>query len=402
MRKLVFLVVLVLLLVGVFLGYKWLSSLDDPGFILLGINGWSLESTFVLFCLFLILAFVLFYVFFRFLGWLLKTPGRMKNKRNSIRFNRSQEALVAGLVDAAEGNWERAEKILIKHASSSGAPVLHYLNAARAAHSRGALVKRDEYLREAANLAGSDVVVGLTEAELNLAENEFDRAVETLTKLHSLHPTHATVLKLLHQAYKKAQNWEGLKKILPVLNEQKVLMEAEVKLLEIDVFGMQLKKSIASKSIDVIESEWREIPEPIKAVPSVASLYYSAMIELGEGGRLEADLVRLISSKWNSSLLDLFAAIESHDPGQQLSIAERWLPAHPQDAQLMRILGKLYFKQGQLLEAEQSLSKSIAQEASVEAYRVLGDVCYSQGDKDKAITCYKQALVLSDKSPERD
>jgi len=117
--------------------------------------------------------------------------------------------LIAGLVDSAEGNWEKAEKILIKHASHSGAPLIHYLTAARAAQSRGAFDKRDEYLQKAAAQApGSDVAIGLTQAELHLSGNQFEQALETLTKLQSIDPTHASVLKLLHQTYRHIGDWK--------------------------------------------------------------------------------------------------------------------------------------------------------------------------------------------------
>ncbi len=376
--------------------YRWLGQLDDPGFVLIGINGWSIETSVVFFVIVLAISFVAAYGIVRVLGWTLNSPARLKAKRKNINFNRSQQALIAGLVDAAEGNWEKAENILIKHASQSGAPLLHYLTAARAAQSRGALAKRDEYLRQATRQApGSDIVVGLTEAELNLAENQFDRALETLTRLHSINPTHASVLKLLHQAYKKAGDWEGLRKLLPVLNEQKILMEADIKLLETEVLSMQLKEVAASGNSEQIQTLWDSIPQHIKSMPGIAAIYFAAMIDAKAAPQIEAELIQALSAKWNPTLLALFGLVDSENINQQLTIAERWLPAHPHDPLLHCILGRLYYKKGEFLQAEQYLAKSISEEPTVQAYQLLGDVHYRQQNKDQAVDCYQSALDLA-------
>jgi len=47
----------------------------------------------------------------------------------------------------------------------------------------------------------------LTQAELHLSGNQFDQALETLTRLQSINPTHASVLKLLHQTYHHIGDW---------------------------------------------------------------------------------------------------------------------------------------------------------------------------------------------------
>jgi HemY protein len=212
-------------LVTVFIVHRWLGTFETPGYVLIGIGSWSMETSLIVFLISLIVGFYVFYLFFRGLGWLLRLPSQVKNRSRNVKFNRSQEALIAGLVGSAEGNWEQAEKVLIKHASHSGAPLIHYLTAAKAAQSRGAYDKRDEYLKKAAAHApGSDVAIGLTQAELHFSANQFEQALETLTKLHSIDATHASVLKLLHQTYQQLGDWQGLRKLLPSLNKNQVLI----------------------------------------------------------------------------------------------------------------------------------------------------------------------------------
>ena len=397
MKKLFyFLGPLLVTIAAAFFVSNWLLGFDNPGYVHMGIGHWSLETSLVVFADYLIIGFYVFYVFFRLLGWLLRLPGQLKNRGKNIKFNRSQEALIAGLVDSAEGNWEKAEKVLIKHASHSGAPLIHYLTAARAAQSRGAFDKRDEYLRKAADQApDSSVVIGLTQAELNLSGNQFEQALETLTRLHSIDPTHASVLKLLHQTYQHVGDWQGIRKLIPSLHTNKVLMEAEVKLLETEAYSQLLKQAAEKGNTEEIQSLWSEIPNFIKTMPGISAIYFAAMINAGAGAEIEQDLADILSVAWDETLLVLFGSIQSNDVSKQLETAEKWSYVHQENAVLLAVMGKLAVKCGDTFKAESYLAKSIAAEPTVQAYQLLGDLLFAQGDKDNATTCYKNGLELA-------
>lgn len=387
---------LLVAIAAAFLANKWLGGFENPGYVLIGIGHWSLETSLIVFVVSLIIVFCVFYIFFRLLGWLLRLPGQFRNRGKNINFDRSHKALIAGLVDSAEGNWERAEKVLIKHASQSGAPLIHYLTAARAAQSRGALDKRDEYLKKAAEGApGSDVAIGLTQAELHLSEKQFEQALETLTRLHSIEPTHASVLKLLHQAYQQAGDWEGIRKLIPSLNTNKVLMEAEIKLLETEAFSKLLKQAAERGSVEDIELLWSEIPSYIRQVKGVSAIYFAAMIDAGAGAKVEGGLSRALSTTWDQTLVVLFGDVQSINVARQLETAEQWLPMHPRDAIFLAVLGKLSMKCGDNQKAETYLTKSISIEPTVPAYQIFGDLLFAQGDKDRASECYKLGLELA-------
>ena len=375
---------------------KWLQGYYNPGYVLIGIGHWSLETSLVVFAVSLIIGFFVFYLFFRLLGWLFRLPGQLKSRGKNIKFNRSQEALIAGLVDSAEGNWERAEKVLIKHASHSGAPLIHYLTAARAAQSRGAFDKRDEYLKKAADQApDSSVLIGLTQAELHLSGNQFEQALETLTRLHSIDPTHANVLKLLHQTYQHVGDWQGIRKLIPSLHTNKILMEAEVKLLETEAYSQLLKQSAEKGNTEEIQSLWSEIPNYIKSMPGISAIYFASMIEAGAGAEIEQNLADVLSVNWDETLVALFGSIQSSNVSKQLETAEKWSYVHQENAVLLAVMGKLAVKCGDNFKAESYLAKSIAAEPTVQAYQLLGDLLFTQGDKDNAIMCYKNGLELA-------
>ncbi|KAF3978209.1 MAG: heme biosynthesis protein HemY [Methylococcales symbiont of Iophon sp. n. MRB-2018] len=379
-----------------FLIQQWLSDYENPGYVLIGFGHWSLETSVLVFAVGQIIVFFVMYLFFRLIGVLLRLPSKMQSKGKSIKFNRSQEALITGLVDSAEGNWEKAEKILIKHASNSGAPLLHYLTAAKAAQSRGAIEKRDEYLRVATEKAGdSDLAVGLTQAELHLSSNQFDQALDKLIRLQSIDPSHASVLKMLHQVYERVGDWEALHKLIPSLHQNKILMEAEVKLLETETLCHLLREAAETGNAEKIDAMWQSIPEHVQAMQGMANIYFAAMIEAGKGVKIEGAIVKTMLNSWNETLLVLYGNIKTEDHKNQLQTAEQWLSVHSGSAVLLRVLGKISIKCYQLEKAEQYLTKSVANNPTVEAYQMLGDVLIKKGDKDKASESYRKGLELA-------
>ncbi len=387
---------LVVAVVAAFVIHNWLTDYNDSGYVLIGLGHWSLETSVVVFAVAQVIGFFLLYVLFRLLGVLLRMPSKLRHKGKNIKFNRSQEALISGLVDSAEGNWEKAEKILIKHASNSGAPLLHYLTAARAAQSRGAIEKRDEYLRKATEQSGdSDIAVGLTQAELHLSANQFDQALETLSKLQSIDSGHASVLKLMHQTYRHLEDWEGLSNLIPSLHQNKVLMEAEVKLLETETYSSLLRQSAEQGNATKIKQVWESIPEHVQSFQGVPAIYFASMIGVGAGSKIEKDVVQAIIKNWDETLLVLYANIEGIDFQKQLQTAEQWLAIHSSSSVLLRILGKISIRCKEMEKAEQYLTKSVGIDETVAAYQMLGDVLIEKGDTAKASESYKKGLELA-------
>lgn len=391
-----FLASLLSAIIAAYLLHSWLAKYNDPGYVLIGFGHWSLESSLTVFTVGVVIGFFVLYNFFRLLGVLLRLPGKITKRRSSIKFNRSQEALISGLFDAADGNWESAEKVLIKHAANSGTPLLHYLTAARAAQSRGALDKRDEYLKKAAEQSSdNNLTVGLTQAELHMSEQQFEQALETLSKLQSINPGHARVLKMMHQAYQHIDDWEGLSRMLPSLQQHKILLETEVKLLQTKTYGNLLKKAAAQHDLQAIQACWAETPDNVKTLPGIANIYFAAMIANGSGTTIENDVIKQLGKHWDSTCLELYSNIESENTERQLQTAEKWLAVYPQDPVLLKVLGKLTHKLGQIEKAEHYLSKSLNIENSVGVCQLLGEVLFEKGDKDKACDYFKRGLKMA-------
>jgi len=325
-----------------------LALLKNAGYVLIGWGQWELELTVVTLVLVFIVGFVLLYAAVRLVSLLVRLPLQVKSKKEAAQAEAAFKSLLQGLKESAEGNWEKAERVLIENAALSSASLVHYLVAARAAHQRGALRERDEYLKKAHEESpDAELAVKLTEAELHLANEDFEQALKSLNRLEKIAPANAQVLRMLHTAYSRLEDWEALGKLLPRLHKNKVLLEAEVRLLEMETYGAMLRDKAKGKDAKALKELWEGFPEHVRQLSDLQPIYFAAMIEAEGGEMVEPALRQALTAHWEEPLVVLYGAIELPDAQIQLHNAERWLGQHPADPILLRILGKLAARAGQ-------------------------------------------------------
>jgi len=397
-KRFAFIVISFLAALGAaFLGVRYLASHGGSGYVIVGIGHWSAESSLLLTSIVLALSFLLFYFAVRLVVTALRLPKILKTRGHEKRSKLSQEALLTGLIESAEGNFETAEKHLIRHAANSGVPLINYLTAARAAQSRGALEQRDEYLKMAQEtMPEAELAIGLTKAELQLSNQQFEDALESLTQLDKIAPSHAAVLRMKHQAYAKAEDWEGLSRLIPNLHANKVMLEAEIKLLETETYSALIRQKAEARDAAALRNLWLDdVPEHIRKSSGIQQLYYAAMIEAGAEAEVEPLVRQALAKEWSETLLVLYGCIHLPDTEQQLATAEGWANAHPNDAILLRVLGKLALRAKQLDKAKSYLTASLAAEPSVEAYQLMGDVLLKQKDPAGACQYFRNGLLFA-------
>ena len=130
---------LIIIALALALGVAAIWAADfEPGFVLLQYGQWSLETSLVVFTAIYILLVVAGYLALRSLVLLKQTPKRINAWKTTQRQKRANQALTRGLITLEEGRWTEAERILVRHATHSETPLLHYLAAARAAQKQQA------------------------------------------------------------------------------------------------------------------------------------------------------------------------------------------------------------------------------------------------------------------------
>lgn len=368
-----------------------LFALPDPGYVLIGFGKYSLETTLLVFVV--VLAVV--YVSLRMLAGLWHVPARVR-RWNYRRESRRQRKLFDGaVIELVEGRPERAERRLARLAYSSETPLDIYLSAARVANQIGAQDRRDYYLKLALERnPKAEIAIALVQAELQLAQAQFDQAQTTLTRLRVLAPRNSQVMRLLMQLYLRQKDWQQLRILLPELQRSQVLNSEQWQRLAAQVYREQILELGASRDLDAMKSGWKQLPSPLQQDEGMQSVYVQELLRQGQLEHAEHVLRDQLRHAWNPRFVYTYGDVAAQDAAAQLSVAESWLDQHPDDPVLLLTLGKISLRNALWGKARSYLESSIAHQPTPEAYRLLGSLLEQLEEPEQAAACYRQGIEL--------
>ena len=362
--------------------------LADPGYVVINFRGYVIEMSVPVlagFAVALVLAV-----------WLVRkiyvAPRRLGETYGRHRAARSGKKLTRGMIEVAEGNLARGEKLLGRAASTSDSPLFNYLQAARAAHLQGRDERRDEWLRlayketpEAAN------AVLLTQAEFQIDREQYEQALATLRRLEEDAKDHAHALALMGRLYFRLEDWDALADILPRLGKN-----AQIRPDVLDTWTIRVHKERLDKAADVevLDQVWKGIPRKQKSDLTLQESYYSGLMRLGLHDRAEKELAGALKSEWRGPLVRLFGLVEATDTTKQLKRAEGWLKNHGEDPDLLLAAARLCLRNELWGKARSYLESVIGMRPTPEAYREYGALLTQMGEANAAADAYRDGLGM--------
>lgn len=364
----------------------------DPGYLLIDIGGWTMETTLVLAMVCLLIAFVIAYFSLRVLASTFRAHRDIQRWRKQRKIRKANESLTHGLIMLAEGNWAAAEKRVLRYAESEPTAMLNYLAAARAAQEQGAYERRDNYLNLAhQNMPSADIAVGLTQAELQLNQKQMEQALATLRRLQQLAPRHKKVLKALAAVYVRLSDWNHLIEMIPDLRKRKVIPDEEILRLEQTAY-MELLTRSENQNYQALEKIWYHIPKEVQNLESILVKYLHGLVRYKKSDIAEPLIRNALKQQWSDKLIHLYGVIDCADIKSQLNNAESWLKSHENNATLLLTLGRLCLRSGLWGKARTYFEASVGAADLPEAYNELGHLLEKLGEPDKAIACYRKGL----------
>ena len=180
------LIILAALLIGSALA---LGMQYDLGYIRISYGHYLIETNFWVGVALFLLLLVISVIVVNLLRGLRRSTGVLSRWLARGSEQRARHRTTKGLLALAEGNWPRARKLLTSAADKAEMPLINYLAAAQAAFESGDHDAVDELLRKAyESTPGSDLAVGITQAQLQLAGNRLEEALATLLRLRNSRP----------------------------------------------------------------------------------------------------------------------------------------------------------------------------------------------------------------------
>jgi HemY protein len=381
-------------------GLAWVLK-EDPGYALLSIGHWTAETSVAVLVVLLVVVFVLLYLLIRFLIRLWHVPRQLKAATRQRRLRRSQQLLVRGMQELAEGRWKAAEITLKKGAAYSKTPALYYLGAARAAQKLNAPERRDGYLHKSDELPDKDsLMVKLAQAEFLLEGNQPDEARQVLLPLRTAQPRQPRVLELLARSYQELGDWEKLKELLPELSKQAIFEGSRFTQLQLQVYEALLADAARNGTLTDLHNLWKQIPKSLHLQEPLLISYAGHLRDHNAADEAEALLRDALNRHWSEKLVVGYGEIGRGNFTAQLATAEDWLKQHGKDPYLLLTLGRLAKRSHKLDKARSYLEQSVAILPSPDAYQELGEILEESGDREKAGQCYRHGFQLLAGKPE--
>jgi len=382
-----------------------LALRQDPGYAMVSIGQWTIETSLAFFVIFLGLVFLGFYALVRLAIRLWKTPVQTLRANRRRLQKKAQRLFNLGSRQLAAGQWAAAEKTLINSAEYSETPALHYLNAARATHHLSDVRwRRDLHLREAEDSPDADrLTVQLTRVEFLLDDRQAEQARPILESLHTLNPRHPGVLLWLARTYQQLQAWEPLQLLLPEVQKQKALGPEPLAELQAQTYRALLDIAAASGSLDRLRTLWKQAPAALREEDEAFLIAYATALCDGNAfDDAEAVLREAINRRWSAKLVVGYGRLERGNAAAQLATAETWLVQHGDDPYLLLTLGRLAKRCQQPAKARDYLERSIRIMPTPDAYQELGELLESVHELTYAGQCFHAGLrLLVGKPPEQ-
>ena len=367
--------------------------LADPGYVVINFRGYLIEMSVPVLMALFILTIVAAWMTMK----LFRAPRKLGEAAGRYRTSRAGQRLTRGVIEVAEGNFAKGERLLGRAADVSDAPLLNYLQAARAAHLLGQDERRDRWLRQAyENLPEAANAVLLTQAELQLDQAQYEPALATLRQIEENSPNHSHALALLGRLYYRLEDWSHLSEILPKLTKYGRLDDAMLTKWSLRVHQEHLESAADGETVIAV---WKKVPKGQKADIGLLETYYGSLIRTGLHDKAEKDLAANLRREWRPELVKLFGIVNGSDAPRQLKKAENWLKNHSDDPNLLLAAARLCLRNELWGKARSYLETVISIRPTPEAYQEYGRLLNQLGEGDAAGDAYRAGLSLVARSP---
>jgi HemY protein len=394
MRRLI--VFLLILVASVWLG---LEVVRHPGFLLIVYQPWMVQMPVWLALLGLLIFIGLFYFLIHSIDvvnfWWFRIKNWLHIRREHKLYSKTQQGLAALI----EGRWKKAERLLLNGVNQSLDPLINYLAAARAAQEQHAFDRRDRYIQQAYEVAPkAELAIGLTQAQLEIKQEQWQQAIATLNHLREASPRHPQVLKLLEKVYVRLAEWKNLQALLPAMWKARMLSSDEYSAFEKNIY-CEIFRTCSDKRLSDVRVIWEGVPRYLKKNPEVVCAYVTQLSHhipvtgIETTKEIEELIRKALKNGWNAELAKLYGNLPFTQLNRQLVIVGAWLKLYGPKPELLLTLGKLCVQVQLWGKAKDYFTKCLEQGPNAQASLEYGKLLEFLGEPEQAMQKYREGLA---------
>jgi len=353
-----------------------LGARTNDGYVLLVFPPWRAEVSLNFFILILLALFFALYAATRALAVTFGLPKRVRE------YQAQRQRENAGLVfqDAVrflfEGRFGQALKKATEAHRAGTAPGLSALIAARAAQRMREPEKQQYWLEHArTDDPRTEAATLMLDAEMANEARRFDEALAALEKLQGKLGRHIAALRLELRARQGLGDWDGVLKLARQLVKRDALPVEVVREIRTQAHLGNIAKRVADQG--KLTAYLRSVPEDERGRRVVLAAA-RALVALGAEAEaqklIETVLDAIKDEEWHPDLVAIYGRLTNSEQTARIAKAEAWLRRHPDDARLLKALGRMCLRQRLWGKAqsylEASLSVAPSQQAHLELARL--------------------------------
>lgn len=310
------------------------------------------------------------------------------------KLKRARRYTNEGIVKLLEGDWQAAEKKVTRWANHHDMPLLCYLIASEAAQEMGNEQKRDHYLELADKQDNSTLAVILTKARLQVREEKYSQANETLSSLKADYPNNAMVLNLLKTTYLNLRMWQPLLAILPKLAKMNSLDAKEQVALAHQAQCGMLADVAQEKGSEGLMAHWNQLPRKVRKDTALIACFVKQLMERKADSEAFTVVKETLKKNRHDDLIALLPNMNLNDEHPAIVLLEGIIKKEPDNAAAHSALGQFYFRAEKWTEAQKHLEHALSVRANVSDYAYLADTLEKQELTHAANDVSRQALKL--------
>ncbi|MFK2878468.1 heme biosynthesis HemY N-terminal domain-containing protein [Rhodanobacter hydrolyticus] len=375
--------ILLLVIVAALAAFGWHWVAVDPGYVLVRIRGWRVETSLLAAVVILLVAWAALVAAWRLLRW---PFGALSRRHRRL----SRKRLGEGLIALMEGRHGDAERDLNRASRLGTLRGVALLASAEAASRRGEHGRGLEILAEASQAAPQ--AARILRARMLRRDGKAAEAV-------------ALLAPDADKAALPPGGWRELALSALAVGDTRRALAALDPLQKSGALGMRgyttLEARVLTAAINAapdgaaLNTLWSQLPKTQRRANAAVDAY--ARRAAGFGLVLPAmdELESALRREWSPELVEAYGVLAGGDLAARLGRAESWLSDHPNDATLLLAAGRICVRSGLWGKARQYLERSLALEPGSGAWEALGDTHAGQGDAAQAQRCYRNALAMA-------
>jgi|GEM_PF-1529058 len=369
--------------IGVLLSYQ-------PGYVMIAYGTTRIEFTLFVFLLFNVAALFigggLWWLIRRFLG----TRQRWRRHLGARAERRAAVQYTRGVVALAQGRLQIAERALEQAAHGVLAlPAL--LAAAHAADSAGSRDRRDTYLQRAADTdPKASPAVLITQARLDLAQGDYERALAALQALRREGGRHPVAERDLARVYAALGDHDKLLDLLPALVSQPT-----GNIAQLEQWAAAAVAGVTAGGKTGPAAALRRVPSALRNSPGVRRAAAAAHARAGEFDAAAAQLERTVKADYDAASVHDYACLTAVPAASRLRTIEHWLARYGEKDALLKAAGRVASELELWGRARGYLGKLQARAPDPETALLLGEIAEREGRESDARTTYREGLELA-------